>query len=347
MDDDPSIVLSVQSLLDERHTLTQRSLVQPAGSGQWAGSFRSSRRGQGTDFDDLRHYTAGDDLRHIDWKASARTNELHTRLYREEKEHRVTIVVDIRQSMFCGSAQLRAVQACRLAARLLWQAIDNGSRASVITLTDEGLYATEHTAGHKAAIEGCGLLSRRFLQVRQDVMYTHPNHRNNPVAPSMPASVNSEHSLPDLLIRLNLPTDKLIKPVLELDTAMQWLLRQTYKTHSLLWVSGMDDCGEHFESSLEHLSQLTTQAAIYISDPILSTGLPGGRYAYLSRNHDLSTSTSTVTLSYQASKKLRRALQQAEQQLKHRFERLQIPFLSTADDEGQIINSLRHHGYLP
>ena len=345
MEDNPCITLSVQSLLDERHTLTQRSQSQPTGSGQWVGSFRSFRRGQGTDFDDLRQYTAGDDLRHIDWKASARTNALHTRLYREEKEHRVTIVADIRRSMFTGSKQLRAVRACRLAARLLWQAVDNGSRASVTVLTDEGLYATEHAAGHKAAIQGCGLLARRFLNVQKDVPSKSHIHRNNRIELGTSAQTSMEQSVPDLLIRVRSPANGQVKPVLELDAAMQWILYQPHKTQSLLWVSGMDDCGERFEYALEHLSQLTTLAAIYIDDPMLSKGLPSGRYAYLSRRR--ASSTSEVVLCYQATKKLHRALQDSEQLLKHKFERLRIPFFSTADNEKEVINSLRHHGYLP
>lgn len=345
MEDDPRITLSVQSLLDERHTLTQRSQSQPTGSGQWVGTFRSNRRGQGTDFDDLRHYTPGDDLRHIDWKASARTNTLYTRLYREEKEHRVTVLADIRRSMFCGSTRLRVVRACRLAARLLWQAVDNGSRTSVIALTDEGLYATEHSAGHKAAIEGCGLLARRFLNVQQSVTSKRSINSNEHKTLDTHVHDNIKQALPDLLIELRSPADDQIKTVLEMDAAMQWLIHQPHKTHSLLWISGMDDCGEHFEHSLELLSQLTTLAAIYIDDPMLSKSLPSGRYAYLSRSH--SSAKAVVTLSNQATKKLQRDLQESEQLLRYKFESLQIPFLSTTENESEIINSLRHHGYLP
>lgn len=360
MEDDPRVTLTVQSLLDERHTLITRTLSQPTGSGEWVGCFSSTRRGHGTDFDDLRHYTAGDDLRHIDWKASARTHTLHTRLYREEKEYRVTIVADIRRSMFCGSSQLRAVHACRLAARMLWQSVDNGSRACVIALTDEGVYATEHAAGHKAAIEGCGLLARQFLNVQQ-TQVTNKNaspsltrtdqHRQGSSSitrtdlQSLDSAANDAHSLADLLIEL--PTARLdqYNAIVTLDSVVHWLLQQPRKTHSLLWVSGMDDCGEHIDSSLESLSQLTPQAAIYIDDPITDSGLPSGRYGYLSRSKG--NLHSVVNLSFQDSGKLRRALDAARQQLKRRFDRLHIPFLSTSDNDDHVINSLRHHGYLP
>ncbi len=360
MEDDPRVTLTVQSLLDERHTLNQRTVSQPTGSGEWVGNFSSSRRGHGTDFDDLRHYTAGDDLRHIDWKASARTHTLHTRLYREEKEYRVTIVADIRRSMFCGSSQLRAVHACRLAARMLWQSVDNGSRACVIALTDEGLYATEHAAGHKAAIQGCGLLARQFLNVQQSLV-TNKNASSSTTRTdqhrqvstnitktdlhSIDSTANDAHSVTDLLIEL--PTTQLDQSnaVVTLDAAMNWLLQQPRKTHSLLWVSGMDDCGAHMESALESLSQLTPQAAVYIDDPLTDSGLPSGRYGYVSRGKG--SLHSVVNLTAQDSGKLRRALDAARQQLKLRFDKLHIPFLSTSDNDDHVINSLRHHGYLP
>lgn len=347
MEHDSRVTLSVQSLLDERHTLSQRSLSQPTGSGQWVGSFSGIRRGHGTDFDDLRHYTAGDELRHIDWKASARTNTLHTRLYREEKEHRVTIVADIRTSMFAGSTQLRAVHACRLAARMLWQSVDNGSRASVIVLTDESLYITEHATGHKAAIQGCGLLARRFLDVQQSLQNKMRSYRKNDrqATPAKSAEESDTATLRDLPIKLLSPRNGQVKDILELDSVMHWLLHQPQKTHSLLWVTGMDDCGECFEDSLVNLCQLTTQAAVYIDDPMLSKGLPSGRYGYLSRGQV--SVRSEVTLSHQATKKLHQALQDVEQQLRHQFERLQIPFLSTSENDAQIISSLRQFGYLP
>ena len=65
-----------------------------------AGMHRSSFRGRGIDFDEVRAYAPGDDIRHIDWRVTARTGKTHTKLYHEERERPVYLVVDQRQSMF-------------------------------------------------------------------------------------------------------------------------------------------------------------------------------------------------------------------------------------------------------
>ena len=164
-----AVTIGIQSLLDERHALNTSTLHQPAGSGLWTGNFRGARRGHGTDFDDLRHYSQGDEMRYIDWNASARTNTLHTRLYREEREHRVTLIADLRSTMFTGTKELRSVKASLLTARLLWQAMDGGSRTSVIIIRDGGISASEYGNGHRAAINACGLLARCFQSAQQEI----------------------------------------------------------------------------------------------------------------------------------------------------------------------------------
>jgi uncharacterized protein (DUF58 family) len=67
-----------------------------------AGDFRSVFKGQGMEFDEVRHYERGDDVRSIDWNASARFNAPFVKLYREERELTVLIVLDTSASMFTG-----------------------------------------------------------------------------------------------------------------------------------------------------------------------------------------------------------------------------------------------------
>jgi uncharacterized protein (DUF58 family) len=64
-----------------------------------AGGFRSVFRGQGIEFDEARHYQAGDDARFIDWNASARFGEPYVKMYREEREFSVFIILDNSPSM--------------------------------------------------------------------------------------------------------------------------------------------------------------------------------------------------------------------------------------------------------
>lgn len=67
------------------------------------GAFQSTLYGSGFDFNEIREYKIGDDLRHISWKATARTGNLQTKEYLAEKEIRAYFLVDISNSMFCGN----------------------------------------------------------------------------------------------------------------------------------------------------------------------------------------------------------------------------------------------------
>jgi len=84
-----------------------------------AGAHLSSLRGRGMDFAESREYQPGDDRRHIDWRVTARTGKAHTKIYTEEKERPVFLLVDMSPSMFFGThGGFKSVTAARLAAYL-------------------------------------------------------------------------------------------------------------------------------------------------------------------------------------------------------------------------------------
>ncbi len=94
-----------------------------------AGAKRSTRRGRGVEFDEVRQYAAGDDVRAIDWRVTARSGEAHTKLFHEERERPVLVAVDLRPPMQFGSVNcFKSVLAARVASLLLWSALDRGER---------------------------------------------------------------------------------------------------------------------------------------------------------------------------------------------------------------------------
>jgi uncharacterized protein (DUF58 family) len=94
-----------------------------------AGAKRSYRRGRGVEFDEVRQYTAGDDVRAIDWRVTARSGEPHTKLFHEERERPVLISLDLRHTMRFGSRNcFKSVLAAHTASLLLWSALDRGER---------------------------------------------------------------------------------------------------------------------------------------------------------------------------------------------------------------------------
>lgn len=94
-----------------------------------AGPNRSSMRGRGLDFDEVRVYQPGDEVRAIDWRVTARTGSAHTKLYHEERERPVLIVTDQRPPLFFGSKRcFKSVLAAQIAGLLAWSALRNNDR---------------------------------------------------------------------------------------------------------------------------------------------------------------------------------------------------------------------------
>ncbi len=93
------------------------------------GSHQSIFRGQGMEFDEVRLYQAGDDVSRIDWRVTARTQQTHVKLFREERERPVLQCMDYRPAMFFATrGRLKAVQATHLAALLCWAVVKRGDR---------------------------------------------------------------------------------------------------------------------------------------------------------------------------------------------------------------------------
>ena len=93
------------------------------------GNVRSRFRGRGMEFEEARPYQPGDDIRAIDWRVSARTGKTHTKVYAEERERPVHIVLDQRNCMYFGSqARFKSVLAAELAACLAWASLGASDR---------------------------------------------------------------------------------------------------------------------------------------------------------------------------------------------------------------------------
>ncbi len=104
------------------------------------GKHASKLRGRGLDFEEVRQYVKGDDIRNIDWKVTARTRETHTRVFSEEKEKPTLILVDQSKSMFFGSQKrTKSVVAAELAALAAFRILKEGDRVGGIVFADQGI----------------------------------------------------------------------------------------------------------------------------------------------------------------------------------------------------------------
>ncbi len=102
-----------------------------------SGSYQSLFKGRGVAFSEVRAYEPGDDVRTIDWNVTARTGEAHVKLFTEERELTVMLLVDMSASLDLGStdADKRNLVA-RLAATFAFSAIRNNDRVGLIGFTD-------------------------------------------------------------------------------------------------------------------------------------------------------------------------------------------------------------------
>lgn len=103
-----------------------------------AGKNISKLRGRGLNFEEMRQYNLGDDIRTMDWKVTQRTGKPHVKVYTEERERNVFLLIDQRQSMFFGSTgKMKSVIAAEIAALIAWQIIASTDRIGAVIFNDE------------------------------------------------------------------------------------------------------------------------------------------------------------------------------------------------------------------
>ncbi len=104
------------------------------------GRHASRLRGRGLNFEEIRSYLPGDDVRNMDWKVTARMRAPHVRVYTEERDRPVLLVVDQRATMFFGSRRaMKSVAAAEAAALGSWKVLAAGDRVGALIFNDQGI----------------------------------------------------------------------------------------------------------------------------------------------------------------------------------------------------------------
>lgn len=161
-----------------------------------AGRHASRLRGRGLTFEELREYRPGDDIRSIDWKATARLRKAHVRVYTEERERPVLLVVDQRSGMFFGSSRTtKATAAAELAALGAWRALDVGDRVGAIIFGDDEIVEIKPHRSRKCVLRICHELARMNAKLS-------PNRPTNPAKFNEALELASNVALHDFLIVL-------------------------------------------------------------------------------------------------------------------------------------------------
>lgn len=119
------------------------------------------KRGQGHEIREIRPFTDGDDPRHLDAAATARSGTPQVRSFHEDRERTVLLVADFRRPMLWGTRRrFRSVAAAEALALAGWQAVLGSGAAGVVAITDAGLIAERPRARDAGMARVCGALAR-------------------------------------------------------------------------------------------------------------------------------------------------------------------------------------------
>lgn len=131
---DAGVKVTLEELLALSAQARGSSLAEVRRSSAARTGLHTSRwRGRGVDFRESRIYQAGDDIRHMDWRVTARSGRPHTKLFEEEREHGLLLMMDFNPGMRFGTrVRFKSVQAARAASLLAWMATASGDRVGAI-----------------------------------------------------------------------------------------------------------------------------------------------------------------------------------------------------------------------
>ena len=202
------------------------------------GAHTSGQRGRGLEFQEVRPYVAGDDPRNIDWRVTARRGRPHTKLFREERERPVWLLVDLQPGLFFGSRlQLKSALAARAAALLAWVATLGGDRVGAVI-------------AHGAA-------QTRILPARG---------RQTGVLPLLEALLQSQPKAPGQ------------PAPLALEQAQRALLPLVRPGSQILAISDFAGLREEAGSLWTALAAHTDLRLFWVTDALEEEGLPNGRF---------------------------------------------------------------------
>jgi uncharacterized protein (DUF58 family) len=269
------------------------------------GRHASRLRGRGLNFEELRTYLPGDDIRTIDWKVTARTGKPHVRVYTEERDRPALLLVDQRVSMFFGTeVYMKSVVAAEAAAIAAHRVLGQGDRVGGIVFGDTDL-AEHHPKRRPAAL-------KRFL--------------------SSVAALNCS-----LNASLH-PT-----PTVSLNDVLNHAARIAHTNALICVFSDFDGLNEATESLLRRLAQSNDLILFNISDPSSRELIPGLRMTVSDGDAQIQLDSSDPDLSKRIRAELENRLAQL-QHWSRRYGFPIVPLTTAEPTLDQLLRLFGHRG---
>jgi uncharacterized protein (DUF58 family) len=166
----PGVRVNLAELIDMRHRVREVQLFStPAQRSPLIGLHHSKLRGRGVDFDQVRVYQAGDDVRTIDWRVTARTQEPHTKLFHEERERPIYLLVEQSQRLFFGSGMMfKSVLAAQAASLIGWAALGHNDRIGGLVFGDQEQHEIKPRRSKQSLLQLLNRLARANQALSSD-----------------------------------------------------------------------------------------------------------------------------------------------------------------------------------
>ncbi len=162
--------ISPAALIRLRHQAAGLPLHSKRVRAQQGGAYLSPFKGRGMEFAESRIYLAGDDIRNMDWRVTARTGKPHTKIFQEERERPVFLWLDLNPSMFFATrGAFKSVIAARVAALLAWSTVSANDRLGACIFAGDQFTHVRPARGKSAALELIGRTCKHPAWTHQDV----------------------------------------------------------------------------------------------------------------------------------------------------------------------------------
>ena len=267
-----------------------------------SGGARSPFKGRGVDFEEVRAYQFGDDIRSIDWRVTARRMKPHTKVFREERERPVMVLLDQSHSLFFGSQlNFKSVTAAEAAGIISWATLQHGDRIGGVLFNEESLTEVRPKRSNKSLMH----------------LFSQTEKLNNSLSiDSMPSSQTKGY----------------------LAKALRHARRVAHPGTHIFLISDFSDMDEETSQHLRNLSRHCQLMAIQVSDP-LEQNLPApDRYTVTNGMHrqTIDTRRSLLRQQFQQQSLTR------NQWLADEFKRYRIPLLplNAAQDTSEQLLAL-------
>ena len=148
-----ALSVSLETLIKQQKYLPFLQIKNNLETSTLSGEIKSALKGRGMELEEVRSYAYGDDIRDMDWRVTARKSEPFTKVYHEEKDREITVMIDMSASMVFGTRnELKTVSAAKIAALLGWYALKNKDRFGVLIFDGESSHYFKPQNNRKSLI---------------------------------------------------------------------------------------------------------------------------------------------------------------------------------------------------